>query len=99
MFAYSKTTGRPINGTSDTVPCTALIQDGTFNRHECGCLGFEWEGTTDIEWNDQRTNYTMPGEAGVPVAIERLFMDDEGHEVPESDIVLEEHERCTLCGS
>ena len=78
MTAYSPT-GTRIVGTAETVPATAVITEGTF-RVEGGALVFDYEGSTDLDWNEQTTD-EAPGGG-------RVFVDTDGTPWAESKLVL-----------
>jgi hypothetical protein len=57
----------------------ALIAPGSVRREASGGFSFDYEGTTEIFWDDQRT---------VVENDERVFLDDEGVEYLESELRL-----------
>ena len=79
-IARNKATGHEIRGTLETVRGVAEIE--RFSRDAAGKLVFSHSGHTDIWWDELRT---VERGAGNPV-----FVDTDGHELVESDIVFEE---------
>ena len=51
---------------------------------DAGRLQFDWEGGTEIYWDDQETQRNGYGE--------RLFVDENGELVPESMVLIREEE-------
>lgn len=80
MFAYSPA-GRLIVGTREVIP--AMAQVDKWSRGTNGELQIEYSGGTTIWWEDQRT---------VEIDGQRIFVDEDGNEWPESTIVLKEDE-------
>ena len=81
MRAYSPT-GSLIVQTLEVVPATSGITPNSF-RMIHGELDFDWDGNTEIEWNDQKT---------VMRENQRVFVDEEGLEWLESQLVLRKEE-------
>ena len=71
--------GTEIIGTLDTVQARAEIIPGTFKRLADGSLDHEWEGSTEVFWDDQRT-LKRDGKD--------IYLDDEGNEWTEDQIKL-----------
>lgn len=80
MIAYSKTTGQKIESSSELVPGAAQINDGSWTMVD-GKFDFDYGGYTEMAWDDQCT-VTRDGQ--------RVFFDESGNEVLESDIELRE---------
>ena len=83
MFARNPNTGAPITGTKEVLTAQARITPGTFAHAKAGQVVFEYESDTEVYWDDQRTE--MSGG-------ERIFIDEYGHEVAESALVLVEED-------
>lgn len=69
--------GEPIIGSFDSLRACAMIQGAT--RNQDGTLEIEWEGTTDVWWDEQRTVH----ENGEP-----LFVTEAYNLVPLSQVRL-----------
>jgi hypothetical protein len=70
--------GKEIRGTLETVCGVAEGQE--FTRAADGSIEFVYSGSTDIWWDEQKT-VTRQGQ--------RVFIDEDGAEWPESKIVIE----------
>ena len=81
MHARNRHTKSPIKGTLEDLQGYAKIDPATFERDESGKIAFEHNGTTEIDWNAQRTR-TRRGEP--------IFIDENGHEVATPDLELYE---------
>lgn len=81
LRAYSPE-GFPIVGTLEVVKGRCEFSDYP-TRSANGEIEFEWCGYTEIFWDEQRT---------VEDNGERIFLDDEANEVPESKIEWREIE-------
>ena len=81
MFAVNKKTGAKIVGTAEALTGTAAIVGDSFHylKEEKG-IDFDYDGHTEIDWNDQTTKTDKKGV--------RLFVDDEGKICRETDIKL-----------
>jgi hypothetical protein len=86
MYAYSPN-GSPIVGTLETIPGTAQIQHGSFQRDKDGSLDFGWCGETDVFWDGQET---------VERDGKRVFVDKDGHEWTENQLKLRTRPRKRL---
>ena len=80
MKAYSRTTGRMIVGTADTVACMANLILDSFRKDEDGDIDFEFEGETEVFWDSQKTDTDDVGN--------RYFYDENGDLINETDIEL-----------
>lgn len=69
--------GREVIGTSEVLTGCARIHGAT--RNPDGSLDLDWAGDTEIDWNAQKTRHRYG---------ERLFVTDDGDEVPESQVRL-----------
>lgn len=47
--------GKQIRGTLDTIPAIAEISSESYSRNANGKLEFDWDGETDVIWDDQKT--------------------------------------------
>lgn len=74
--------GLAIIGTYEILHGHANIAEAT--RNPDGTFDIEYEGGTDIYWNDQKTVRNANGE--------RLFIDEDFVDWPESELVLVEDE-------
>lgn len=79
--AINAVTGKKIVATHDRLYGQAEIVEDTFVFKEGRIVDFENEGTTHVDWNGQQTVRNGAGE--------RIFVDEDGNEVAESDIVEE----------
>ena len=70
--------GHAIVGTLDRIPGIAKI-NGASRNGETGEYDLDWEGHTEVLWNDQVTIYRQK---------ERVFVDEDGGEWLESDLKL-----------
>lgn len=77
--------GKDVVGTLETVTGIALIN----SAEECqtggeseDLFGLDYEGTTDIEWDEQKTSRNEDGR--------RIFVDSNGMLWPENELVLVE---------
>jgi len=77
------TAGVAILGTLESLSGRANIEEDSFHTLPDGTIDFEWEGSTEVFWDEQRT--VTAGESK-----ERIFLDEDGNQVPESQIVLTE---------
>lgn len=80
MKAYGLT-GRPILGTLERCPGRAEVQHDSFERNPDGSLEFEYSGSTEYFYDDQRT-VTRKGLV--------VFLDDEGSEWTSAQVILSE---------
>jgi hypothetical protein len=71
--------GTLIVATLERLSGRALIVPSSVRAEPTGGFSFEYEGTTDIFWDDQRT---------VTQDDERVFLDEEGEEYLESELRL-----------
>jgi hypothetical protein len=71
--------GRSIVGTLERLAGRANTVDGSFERDENGKLAFEYEGCTEIFWDEQKT----VRKHGAPV-----FLDEDGFQWEETEILL-----------
>lgn len=83
MYAYAPN-GSPILGTLEQLSGRAEISCDSFKKTGDGKVDFEWEGGTEIFYDDQVT---------VTLEKERVFLAEDGTEWRESELVLEEEER------
>jgi hypothetical protein len=72
-------TGSVITATLERLSGRAIIVSDSARRDELGGLDFDYEGTTAIDWDGQRTATRDD---------ERIFLDEEGHEFLESELRL-----------
>lgn len=82
MRAFSRTTGRPVDGTLERLSGKALIIPDSFRTDPSGDLVFDWDGETEVWWDEQRTETDDNGN--------RYFIDDYGDTVNERDLELRE---------
>ena len=73
--------GKPITGTLESLRGRANIVPGSARKDDAGGLEFEYEGETEIFWDEQCT---------VVRDDERVFLDEEGNEFAESELLLVE---------
>lgn len=73
--------GSRIVGTFERIPGCAEVVPGSWSRRETGELEFDYDGYTEVYWNDQRT--LEHGQTG-----ERLFVDEAGEIWRESQLHL-----------
>lgn len=71
--------GKLIVGTLEKLAGRANTVAGSFERDENGKLTFEYEGYTEIFWEEQKTVH----EHGAPV-----FLDEDGFQWEETEILL-----------
>jgi hypothetical protein len=71
--------GTLIVATLERLSGRALIEPSSIRADPTGGVSFDYEGTTDIFWDDQRT---------VTQDDERIFLDEEGTEYLESELRL-----------
>jgi len=71
--------GRLIVGTLEKLAGRADIVEGSFERDEKGKLTFEYEGYTEIFWEEQKT----VRKHGAPV-----FLDEDGFQWQETELLL-----------
>jgi len=71
--------GKLIVGTLERLVGRANTVDGTFGRDEHGRLTFEYEGYTEVFWEEQKTFHRH----GAPV-----FLDEDGFQWQETEILL-----------
>lgn len=79
MHARNPRTGAAVVRSLERLSGTAVIADDTFVRNPDGSLDYDYEGTTDVHWNGQLT---------VTRGKDRVFIDDNGDEVLESELEL-----------
>ncbi|MEA3208558.1 MAG: hypothetical protein QOE70_1615 [Chthoniobacter sp.] len=72
-------TGTVITGTLETLSGRANIVPGSAREDPLGGIEFDYEGSTEIWWDEQRT---------VIRDDERVFLDEEGDEFLESELRL-----------
>ena len=72
--------GKLINGTLERLSGRANIVEGTFTRKN-GTLTFEYEGYTEVFWEEQRTVRRN----GMPI-----FLDGEGFQWEETQLLISE---------
>jgi hypothetical protein len=72
-------TGSVITATLERLSGRAIIVSDSARKDELGGIDFDYEGTTDIDWDNQRTATRDD---------ERIFLDEEGHEFLESELRL-----------
>lgn len=80
MHAYSPN-GTPIIGTLETITARAEISADTFARNADGSIVFEYEGETEVFWDDQET-VRRNGEV--------IYLDEDGGEWTAAQIVLKD---------
>lgn len=90
MKAFSPT-GVQIIGTKDLIPGVANITPDTFTRDANGSLDFEWTGGTDVDWDNQMT-VECPDPGMKDCFTGRVFVDEDGDEWLESQIVLKDED-------
>lgn len=73
--------GSRIVGTFERIPGCAEVVPGSWSRRKTGELEFDYDGHTEVYWNDQRT--LEHGQTG-----ERLFVDEAGEIWRESQLHL-----------
>ena len=71
--------GTRIVATLERLTGRALIEPDSARRNLEGSLKFDYEGTTEILWDEQRT---------VERGGQRIFLDEEGGEYPENEVRL-----------
>ena len=81
MYARNKTTGSPIVGTLESIEARSDTLENSFSRDAEGHITHEHQGWTEIFWNTAKN--VKRGE-------ERLYLDEAGDSVPETDIELTE---------
>lgn len=82
----------PIVGTFERVPgCALLINDG-ITRNSDGTFEFDYEGETNIYWDEQVTVLRRPEDASKAAAPQRVFVDEDGDGWLESELILREDE-------
>ena len=74
-------TGKLIIGTLERLSGRANTVEGSFTRNENGTLTFEYEGYTEVFWEEQRTARSN----GRPI-----FLDEEGFQWEETQLLLSE---------
>ena len=79
MYARNRRTGSEITGTHERLEARADTIRDKFKRSTEGGIKGEHDGYTHVFWNSQET-LTKQGET--------VYLDDEGEEVPESEIEL-----------
>jgi len=72
-------TGKMIVGTLERLSGRANIVEGSFTRNENGAITFEYEGYTEVFWEEQKTVYRN----GRPI-----FLDEEGFQWEETQLLL-----------
>jgi hypothetical protein len=75
--------GTVIVATLERLSGRAMIVRGSARHDTLGCFEFEYEGTMEIFWDDQRT---------ITRDEERVFLDENGSEFLESELKVEEKE-------
>jgi hypothetical protein len=73
--------GLEIIGTFERIQARAEIIDGSFSRTKDGKLSFDYQGSTEVFWEEQHTEIRN----GSP-----LFLDEMGEIWAEDDITLKE---------
>jgi len=76
-------TGVAILGTLETLSGRAEIADTEITRNPDGTFEFEYQGSTEVFWDDQRT---------VVRNGQRIFLDENGAEWPEDQLELVEED-------
>ena len=71
--------GKEIMGTLEVIHGQAGIMPGTIKRNDDGTFDFDYDGDTEMFWDEQRTK-TEEGQ--------RIFLDEDGNEWYERDLVL-----------
>jgi hypothetical protein len=71
--------GTRIVATLERLSGRALIEPGSARRNPEGSLEFDYEGTTEILWEEQKT---------IVHNGQRIFLDEEGGEYPENELRL-----------
>lgn len=82
MKAIDRRTGKRIVGSADTILCCAWIELDSFEKDADGTLQCEFTGETKIYYDTQEQT-TGPDRV-------RLFQDEDGNDVPETEIDLVE---------
>lgn len=83
-------TGVLIDGLLETCPCRAIIDNDEITQNEDGTYEVVYAGGSDMFWDDQRTvERDITNGGGV---MERVFLDEDGGEWLESQLVLRESE-------
>lgn len=78
-----------IKGTKERIPGCAEIINDNVTRGEDGTFDLEYEGHTEVYWDDQVTLSRVPAK-GQPA--QRIFIDEDGDEHLESELVLRDEE-------
>lgn len=84
MKAIVKATGKVITGTLEWLMGQALIHEDSWTVTP-GSIEFEYAGETDVWWDEQTTVTRKVDAVG---RRERVFIDEDGNEVLESEIEL-----------
>jgi hypothetical protein len=71
--------GHLIIGTLDTLTCRADIEFDTWSRGENGNIDFEWAGSSEMFYDEQKT---------VERDGKRVYLDEEGNDWAEDQLVL-----------
>lgn len=74
-------TGVAVVGTLETIPGCASITEGSAYRDDRGRVAFDYDGDTEVWWDGQITETD-------PMNNERLFVDENGDTVPESEVTI-----------
>ena len=73
--------GQEIMGTLEVIHGRAGIMPGTVIKKDDGTFDFDYDGDTEVFWDEQLTK-TEEGQ--------RIFLDEEGNEWYEKDLILNE---------
>lgn len=80
MYAVNRKTGARIKGTYEQVTGCALTIDDSYERDEKGEVIYDHDGETEVYWDGQITLRRPDGKT--------IFLDADGDEVHEDDILL-----------
>lgn len=91
MNARSRKTKRDVVGSYDRLYATGRILQGSWRatHQDGGWLRFDYSGESTVDWDSQETMRNPSGE--------QLFLDEDGTEVPRSEIEL--YVPCRDCDS
>jgi hypothetical protein len=77
-------TGASITGTSEILRGEAYINPDSFRRGEDGTLDYDWQGSTEVDWDGQQTETDERGQV--------VFIDADGAYWPADKIQLIDEE-------
>ena len=79
MYAINKLTGARIRGTYERLHGVAEAAEGSFRRDADGNIEFDYEGETEVFWDDSVT---------VRVNDKVVYLDEHGHDITQDNIIL-----------